>query len=51
VQQVELLGYVVRVLEEQEITYLLVGSLASGVYGEPRLTQVNTSIIGRGNSI
>jgi hypothetical protein len=25
-------------LEEQEITYLLVGSLASGVYGEPRLT-------------
>lgn len=28
----------VQVLEEQGITYLLVGSLASGVYGEPRLT-------------
>jgi hypothetical protein len=28
----------VQILEEQEITYLLVGSLASGVYGEPRLT-------------
>ncbi len=37
-EQVELLGYVVQILEEQEITYLLVGSLASGVYGEPRLT-------------
>jgi hypothetical protein len=30
---------VVDVLEEQGITYLLVGSLASGVYGEPRMTQ------------
>jgi hypothetical protein len=38
VEQDELLGRVVRILEEQEITYLLVGSLASGVYGEPRLT-------------
>jgi hypothetical protein len=38
VQQDELLRYVVEILEEQEITYLLVGSLASGVYGEPRLT-------------
>ena len=37
-EQNELLGHIVQVLEEQEITYLLVGSLASGVYGEPRLT-------------
>ena len=37
-EQDELLGHIVRTLEEQEITYLLVGSLASGVYGEPRLT-------------
>jgi predicted nucleotidyltransferase len=28
----------VDILEEQGITYLLVGSLASGAYGEPRLT-------------
>jgi hypothetical protein len=38
VQQDELLRHVVDILEEQGITYLLVGSLASGVYGEPRLT-------------
>ena len=38
-QQAELLCRVVEVLEEQGITYLLVGSLASGVYGEPRFTQ------------
>jgi hypothetical protein len=38
VEQDELLGHVMQILEEQEITYLLVGSLASGVYGEPRLT-------------
>ncbi len=37
-EQAELLRHVVEVLEEQGITYLLVGSLASGVYGEPRLT-------------
>ena len=37
-EQAELLRRVVDVLEEQGITYLLVGSLASGVYGEPRLT-------------
>lgn len=36
--QAELLRRVIDVLEEQGITYLLVGSLASGVYGEPRLT-------------
>jgi hypothetical protein len=38
VEQDELLRHVVDILEEQGITYLLVGSLASGVYGEPRLT-------------
>ena len=38
-EQHELLRRVVEILEEQEITYALVGSLASGVYGEPRLTQ------------
>ena len=38
-EQAELLRRVVDVLEEQGITYLLVGSLASGVYGEPRMTQ------------
>jgi hypothetical protein len=38
VEQDELLRRVVEVLEEQTVTYLLVGSLASGVYGEPRLT-------------
>ena len=37
-EQDELLRHVVDILEEQGITYLLVGSLASGVYGEPRLT-------------
>jgi hypothetical protein len=39
VEQDELLRRMVEVLEEQGITYLLVGSLASGVYGEPRFTQ------------
>jgi hypothetical protein len=38
VQQDELLRYVIDVLEQQGIVYLLAGSLASGVYGEPRLT-------------
>ena len=38
-EQAELLHRVLEVLEDQGITYLLVGSLASGVYGEPRLTQ------------
>lgn len=38
-EQDELLRRLVDILEEQQITYLLVGSLASGVYGEPRLTR------------
>ena len=37
-EQAELLRHVIDMLEQQGITYLLVGSLASGVYGEPRLT-------------
>ena len=37
-EQAELLRRVIDVLEDQGVTYLLVGSLASGVYGEPRLT-------------
>jgi hypothetical protein len=38
-EQADLLRRVIEVLEEQGIVYLLVGSLASGVYGEPRLTR------------
>lgn len=37
--QAELLRYVIDILETQQIPYMLVGSLASAVYGEPRLTQ------------
>lgn len=37
-EQADLLRQVIDVLEDQHIVYLLVGSLASGVYGEPRLT-------------
>ena len=37
-EQADLLRRLVEILEEEGITYLLVGSLASGVYGEPRLT-------------
>ncbi len=37
-EQADLLRRVIDVLEDQGIVYLLVGSLASGVYGEPRLT-------------
>ena len=38
-EQAELLRYVVSVLEELEIPYAIVGSIASSAYGEPRLTQ------------
>jgi hypothetical protein len=38
VEQPDLLRLTIEVLESQGIAYLLVGSLASGVYGEPRLT-------------
>ncbi len=37
-EQADLLRRVIDVLEDQRIVYLLVGSLASSVYGEPRLT-------------
>lgn len=37
--QAELLREVIEVLERLGVPYLLVGSIASGVYGEPRLTQ------------
>lgn len=38
-EQSDLLAFAVDVLERLGITYMLVGSLASGTYGEPRLTQ------------
>ena len=36
--QAELLRYVIDLLEAQELNYMVVGSFASAVYGEPRLT-------------
>jgi hypothetical protein len=38
-EQAELLDYVVRALDERAIPYLIVGSIASMAYGEPRLTR------------
>lgn len=38
-EQDELLRFTVDLLEHLDIPYMLVGSLASGVYGEPRLTR------------
>lgn len=38
-EQPELVRKIVEVLEARGLPYMLVGSLASGVYGEPRLTQ------------
>ena len=37
-QQIELLQFALDILERLGIPYMLVGSYASGVYGEPRLT-------------
>ncbi len=37
--QADLLRQVLEVLEEMEITYMVVGSIASSSYGEPRMTQ------------
>ncbi len=37
-EQVELLRYTIAVLEDQGVTYMVVGSFASIAYGEPRLT-------------
>jgi hypothetical protein len=36
--QADLLRHAITVLESQELTYMLVGSYASAVYGEPRFT-------------
>jgi hypothetical protein len=36
--QADLLQYVVQVLEERRLAYMVVGSFASATYGEPRLT-------------
>ena len=38
-EQAELLGYLIDVLENLGIPYMVVGSMASMAYGEPRLTQ------------
>ncbi|MBC8289785.1 MAG: hypothetical protein H8E37_05660 [Planctomycetes bacterium] len=38
-KQVELLQFTIELLDRLEITYAIVGSFASGAYGEPRFTQ------------
>ena len=38
-RQDEVLRYAIEVLERLEIPYMVVGSLASGAYGDPRFTQ------------
>jgi hypothetical protein len=38
VEQAELLRHVIAVLESQQLTYMVVGSYASSIYGEPRFT-------------
>jgi hypothetical protein len=38
-EQPDLLRRVIGILEELKIPYMVVGSIASGAYGEPRLTQ------------
>jgi hypothetical protein len=39
VEQTDLLRYAVETLEQLSLRYAVVGSFASGVYGEPRFTQ------------
>jgi len=39
VNQLDLLAYVAGTLEDLRIPYMLVGSYASGTYGEPRMTR------------
>lgn len=46
-QQDELLRYAVETLERLNIPYTVVGSLASGAYGEPRLTQDIDIVVAR----
>lgn len=38
-EQIDLLRYVLTMLERLGIPYMLVGSLSSGIYGEPRMTR------------
>lgn len=38
-EQPDLLAFAIDTLERLDITYMVVGSLASGAYGEPRMTQ------------
>lgn len=38
-EQSDLLRYAIEVLEQMNLTYAIVGSFASGAYGEPRFTQ------------
>jgi predicted nucleotidyltransferase len=39
VEQADLLRHLIEVLEGLDVSYMLVGSVASGAYGEPRMTQ------------
>jgi hypothetical protein len=39
VEQIDLLRYAVDALEQMNLRYAVVGSFASGAYGEPRFTQ------------
>ena len=45
-EQADLLRKVLEILESSRITYMLVGSIASGAYGEPRMTQDIDIVIG-----
>lgn len=38
-EQLELLKFMLELLERLDVAYMVVGSIASGAYGEPRLTQ------------
>lgn len=44
-EQAELLRFALDILDDLQIPYALVGSIASGAYGEPRLTQDIAGII------
>jgi hypothetical protein len=38
VEQLDLLRFAIAAMEKLQIPYMVVGSFASGVYGEPRFT-------------
>ena len=38
-EQIQLLRYAIETLEQLNLPYAVVGSFASGAYGEPRFTQ------------